>query len=433
MTVARRSAAALVVSLLAFGAGCGSRPTSATLHSAPTSARPTTSTTETEPTTAPTSSESISTTVALVPAEAPSGARLAEFSSVRTDRDDRHLVVAFSGPEPGTDQCQAEYDSFASIDGEIVTVAIAERPRPDVSTGETYACRAMAWRRMVLVELPAPLAGREVIDASTGTRHAVFDGTLFVPSDAARTVINEGGASTGNSWTRTYALSETMGVQVAQAALDVFVAPGDAGMRVVDHPTIHGQRATLLHPVGEQGFGAQLQWQEADQAITVTAFATMTPTTSVTDAELIGFAQDLVALDQAPVHAPTAVTIARTLPPSGKLLDVSTFTAAPPDDELTQRLVGAPLATVEDVLGNVQTEIQKLSSLHDQTEPTVEQVAIGPVRDGNQVALFRLVKGNDRRLLALTIRTSDPPTIVAATYGRECTNGMIVSGNETCG
>lgn len=53
----------------------------------------------------------------------------------------------------------------------------------------------------------------------------------------------------------------------------------------------------------------------------------------------------------------------------------------------------------------------------------VEQLDIGPVQAGVQAAVFRVTTAKDRRLVAITVRTADLPTITALAYARECTGG----------
>ena len=361
----------------------------------------------------------------------PANARLQPFSAVRTDGDDRHLVVAFTGSQPGSGPCQAEYDGYASVlaDRINVTIAVRARAEPTETTqaaDSILACDVVAYPRVVSVEVPEPIAGRQIVDTSDRSVHVAYDGTLLVPIDPLIAAAEETGTSTGNSWTRTYRSDDTLAFQITQTSLDVEAT--DRDMVVIDRVIVHDQQADVSRPRSDQSGVAQLRWTEADQAMIIRAFPAKAGISVPTEA-LTSFAAKLTVAASLP-HGPTATTNPKSLPTIGRVEDLAVFATAVADDALAQLVLGMAIHTPDDLLENLQTATTKLSSPASPA-PQVEAVGVGPVQHREQIAIFRITTAAERRLVAVTVRTADPPVVAAIAYAHEC-GSTPVSVTQTC-
>lgn len=84
-------------------------------------------------------------------------------------RDGRTLTVAFTGSPSGTGPCSASYSLDEAGSGAAVAVAVQGHPRD-----ATAICSLVGYPRRATVVLPAPLAGRVLVDAASGAAVAVL-------------------------------------------------------------------------------------------------------------------------------------------------------------------------------------------------------------------------------------------------------------------
>lgn len=85
-------------------------------------------------------------------------------ADARLGRDGRTLTVRFTGAAAGTGPCTASYSMAQAASGTAVVIAVHEHAHDGA-----VACAAVGYPRMATVVLRAPLGGRVLVDAASGT------------------------------------------------------------------------------------------------------------------------------------------------------------------------------------------------------------------------------------------------------------------------
>ena len=102
------------------------------------------------------------------------------WSATRTSGDGRQLLIMFTGGAPydPTNPCTVDYTvTVAETDQTVKVRIVGHSPPIPSSTSEVDAvCDDRGYLRQVTAQLRTPLAGRRVIDATSGAEQAVLDG-----------------------------------------------------------------------------------------------------------------------------------------------------------------------------------------------------------------------------------------------------------------
>ena len=106
------------------------------------------------------------------------------WAATRTSSDGRQLLIMFTGGAPydATNPCTIEYTATVAETDETVKVRIVGHspPIPSPASEIAVGCGSLGYGRQVTAQLRAPLAGRRVIEATSGAQQAVFDGASLV-------------------------------------------------------------------------------------------------------------------------------------------------------------------------------------------------------------------------------------------------------------
>lgn len=108
--------------------------------------------------------------------------------------DSTAVALTFIGGKPVTNpraSCQRDYDVVVREEAAVVSVGVIENPDERVAS---ELCTLMGYRRSGVALLQAPLSGRTVVDAATGTavplaRRSVLFRVPYLLDPSARTVI----------------------------------------------------------------------------------------------------------------------------------------------------------------------------------------------------------------------------------------------------
>lgn len=197
------------------------------------------------------------------------------WEGVRTSADGRQLVFTFTGGPPFVDgdPCSVDYTGVARE--EAGRVVVERRARAGGELAEDQGCAAVGYGRTVTVDLAAPLAGRPVVDASSGITGTAFPGERLweLPSLPAGWVItSDGGAVDGSGaiWSRGFGPGDgtSVGVSIQQGPPSWLAArAAQAGRTQEREVTIHGLPATTFL----DGGGWNVTWIEDGGATNVSA------------------------------------------------------------------------------------------------------------------------------------------------------------------
>lgn len=207
------------------------------------------------------------------------------WDAARTSVDGTAVVLVFTGgPEfDPTDPCSFDYRADISESAASVTIGLLAIRPPVPSDGEV-ACAALGHPRRLQVQLAGPLAGRPLIERTSGSARPVFDGsTLLEPAWVPEgwTFRGEGVAyplaDVSQAWSRgwgpegadPFACSPALSVvQGTASAIEQLPDVMGGGTELGRHD-IAG--ATAVHTRNAERFAERLTWMTGDTAVAVLA------------------------------------------------------------------------------------------------------------------------------------------------------------------